>query len=374
MAIVERERLLWALDVLSTITPSRTTYPVLEMVRLDTSATELRLAATDLDVFLQLALPIEQGEPSSVAVLIPVLRRVLLAVSTDTVAVLVDGVHLEVRAGAARFRFDGVGPEEFPNVPHGEQGLPWHVRGSLLHAMCRTVSFCASRDETRPAMNGICIECSADRGTVLGPADLRVVATDGHRLAVRNTMRDFRAVEKFVVPRGLTDLVPETEELVKLSVGSCTIGATLSDRHIAMRLLNDAYPDYAPHLRWTSPCVLRCSRTELLEATERAARLRMSKVGTVAALLLSPEMSELYARNRRRSKVRVQLSSGRYEGTPLRIGFVADYMAGILQHMAGPFVKLGFASPEQSIVIEDDVPPPGTACLLMPIKDPPLPA
>src|SRR5262245_11757755 len=81
-----------------------------------------------------------------------------------------------LKCGGASYKLVGRVPDEVPAVGAGEAASWISLDGKVLRDMLAQTSFAISHDESRYALNGVLF-------TVIGK-ELRLVATDGHRLAV----------------------------------------------------------------------------------------------------------------------------------------------------------------------------------------------
>ena len=93
-------------------------------------------------------------------------------------------------------------PEEYPKLPKEESAPLVQVTGATLLEMIKKTAFAISTDETRYILNGVFFE-PREGGKV------RMVATDGHRLALveRELAGDFKLKSGVIIPRkGLFEL------------------------------------------------------------------------------------------------------------------------------------------------------------------------
>ncbi len=116
----------------------------------------------------------------------------------------IEVVHREVRvaAGATATAFSSPhDPEDFP-LPDRIKGMRVVVDAETLQEAIRRVTFAASRDASRPVLQGVLLEPAG--------ASLLMVATDGYRLAVQRveTLQDVPPTpQDWIVPaQGLADI------------------------------------------------------------------------------------------------------------------------------------------------------------------------
>src|SRR6266513_2997028 len=80
-----------------------------------------------------------------------------------------------IECGRSKFKLLGLPREEFPSFPAVKFDGAWKAAAGVVHKLVGHVAFAASTEESRPILNGVLWELRPDR--------MRMVATNGHRLA-----------------------------------------------------------------------------------------------------------------------------------------------------------------------------------------------
>lgn len=183
MLSVDRKALLAALETLKTVAPAKSGIPVLSNVSLASDGTSLKLSATDLYRSAWVTLPGDGHGTWS--------RAVDLRVALDrakrfrnghcTIGPASGGAEsltaLCLSEGPREFTVRGVDPSDTPPLPSDDKALPIvTIEASTLAACLDRVLYAVSPDMTRPHLNSVRFEVTRER--------LRLVATDGHRLAL----------------------------------------------------------------------------------------------------------------------------------------------------------------------------------------------
>jgi DNA polymerase III subunit beta len=157
-------------------------------------------------------------------------------------------------------------PESFPELPTftGEYAdIP--VRG-LQTLISRTVA-CVSTEESRFTLNG-----SLFIGSETG---LRMVATDGHRLALADMPGAFPTFRVLVPLFALRELLRLKASSVRFGANDGHLFFTTAGRTIITRKLTGNFPDYERVLpRDVKPNSLQIDRAVLLPVVERAVNLQ----------------------------------------------------------------------------------------------------
>src|SRR5207249_3729294 len=105
-----------------------------------------------------------------------------------------DNASVSLKCGSASYKLVGMAPDDFPPVVPSAQAAWIRLEAKTLREMLAATSFAISHDETRYALNGVLF--------ALAGKDARLVATDGHRLALASrTVGNVGAAVTGIVPR-----------------------------------------------------------------------------------------------------------------------------------------------------------------------------
>ena len=131
--------------------------------------------------------------------------------------------------------------DEFPSVPDCRFNESWRIRSGDLQKLISHTSFAVSTEESRPILNGVLWE--------LKPDMMRMVATNGHRLAKMEMpikSSGAPAADLIVPPKALEQirrLFPADEEL-EIARGDNHLGFRSPFTAVFTRLIEGPYPNY----------------------------------------------------------------------------------------------------------------------------------
>ncbi len=166
---------------------SRTTKPVLAMVKLRAEGQTLTATATDLEFGLRASVPADVYQPGETCVAPGKLMSVLAEVG-GRVELYLDGevVRLKVVGRRDKWQFPSGDPNEFPDLIESD-AEPVALLGSDLATAVRQVEYAASKNDNNPRFNcnGVYFD-AGDNG-------IRLVATDTKRLAIADCKADVPA-------------------------------------------------------------------------------------------------------------------------------------------------------------------------------------
>lgn len=188
---LSRRELLAAVKLAAKVATKRHSLPVLSHVLLRGQplphGARLTVAATDLETWLEVrvgATPEGSASlaPSSVAIPAKALADALAKRTLATVTLTLEPSRLTLSGGATQ-TLAGIDASEFPCAPDPAERSASAPAGKLAEALAR-VAYAASRNVTRYNLNAVLFEVPADGGA------LRLVATDGHHLALAECAHD----------------------------------------------------------------------------------------------------------------------------------------------------------------------------------------
>src|SRR5881409_2215374 len=175
---ITREQLQEGLAAVAAAIPAKTTLPVLANVLVEASkqAGGLRLSGTDLDIAVSTTVPAEVDADGAVTLPAKKLVDIARELPSGPVRVTAAGeARVSIESGRSKFKLLGLPREEFPSFPAVKFEKAWKAAAGVVHKLVGHVAFAASTEESRPILNGVLWE--------LRPDHMRMVATNGHRLA-----------------------------------------------------------------------------------------------------------------------------------------------------------------------------------------------
>jgi len=327
------------------IVERRNSMPILANVLLDARKGErgaLLIAATDLEVGIRSEHEAQVGKPGALTVSARKLYDVVRELPDETVSLgATANSYLELQCGRARFSLAGASAEEYPSLPEFPSDRLVRLPAAVLSVMITRVMYAASVDETRYNLNGAFVEVDA------GAGKLRMVATDGHRLALvdRALGPDVEGLASgVIIPRkGLAEMKrlvdEEDDDEVEIGFAGNSGLVRRGGVTLVMRLIEGEFPDYRKVIPASFEQALVLPAEVLVAALRRVAvlsseRSRAVKLdlgdGRLVVSSNNPDLGEA------QEEVDVD-----YEGAKLTLGFNVRYLLDALGALAAKEVRLG---------------------------------
>lgn len=348
---ISREALIKPLNLVAGVVERRQTLPILANVLLVLDGDRLSLTGTDLEVELvgrvQLPAAGESGE-----VTVPARKFVDICKSlpdgSDISFVAEDG-KVTVRSGRSRFTLSTLPAREFPNVEDSMGTHQFTIKQGQLKRLIDRTGFAMAQQDVRYYLNGMLWE--------LKDQQLKVVATDGHRLALCTLPEkvDVNGDIQVILPRKgvleMARLLLEDEEDIAVVIGSNHIRATTDDFTFTSKLVDGKFPDYQRVLPRSPNKIVLGSRLELRQAFTRTAILSNEKYRGVR-LKLTDNTLDIVANNPEQEEAEEAVPVD-YQGESLEVGFNVSYILDVLAVLSGEQIKLSLSDPNSSALLEE---------------------
>jgi DNA polymerase III subunit beta len=306
----------------------------------------LRLSGTDLDIAVSTTVAAEVDADGAVTLPAKKLVDIARELPSGPVRVTAAGeARVSIESGRSKFKLLGLPRDEFPSFPVVKFDKAWKAAAGVVQKLVGHVSFAASTEESRPILNGVLWELRPDR--------MRMVATNGHRLAKMDVPATGGSTADLIVP-------PKAlEQIRRLYSGDAEIELAKSDNHIGFRaggtfvfsrLIEGPYPNYEQVIPRENDKQATIDKTAMAAALRRMSvvasdqthRIRLAfSGGNLKFSVQTPDLGEA------QDELAVT-----YEGEPLEIGFNATYLLEILKYMPTDEVRFTFKAPERAATIE----------------------
>jgi DNA polymerase-3 subunit beta len=339
---------------------------VLANILVETTDKGIRLSGTDLDIAVSTEVTADVETNGAITIPAKKLSEIARELPPSPVKIAAAGEQrITLDCGRSHFKILGLPKDEFPSFPSVRFNESWRIRSGELQKLISHTSFAVSTEESRPILNGVLWE--------LRPEMMRMVATNGHRLAKMELPIKTAAApssDLIVPPKALEQvrrLFPEDEEL-EIARGDNHLGFRSPFTSVFTRLIEGPYPPYDQVIPRDNNRIAIADRLALMGALRRMSviasdqthRIRLSfNSALVRFSVQTPDLGEA-----------TDELPIRFTGDPLDIGFNANYLLEILRYIPTEEVKLTFKAPERASTIEPEgwSDPASYLCLVMPLR------
>jgi DNA polymerase-3 subunit beta len=327
-----REVLLKPLQAVSGIIERRHTLPILSNVLLQQDGERMSFIATDIEIEITAAVGLQTAsDAKGVTVGARKLLDILRALPEGAeISLAAADKRLQVKSGKSRFNLQTLAPEDFPRLaaPEGET-VRIELPQKLLKSLFALVQYAMAQQDIRYYLNGLLM--------LIDAGELRVVATDGHRLAMATHAVASKHIgrQEVILPRKtileLSKLLAESDEPVAIELSANQARFTFGDIVLVSKLVDGKFPDYQRVIPAEQPKRLRLGRVPLQQALQRASILTSDKFRGVRWVLTSGSL-KISCSNTEQEEAQEELDVG-YSGEALDIGFNVSYLLDVLNNL-----------------------------------------
>jgi DNA polymerase-3 subunit beta len=354
---IEKSDLHRGLSRLQAVVEKRHSMPILANVLLDASRQgdhgRLELVATDLEVGVRDVHSAEVDNSGSITVSARRLFDIVRELPDQPVQLVAEpDAFLQIDSRRIHFSLAGTTAEEYPNLPDFSPDRLVSLQASILSTMIERTMYAASLDETRYNLNGVYFE------TLLETQKVRMVATDGHRLALvdRGIGSEVEGLASdVIIPRkGLAELKrlvdEEDADQVEIGFEGNSGLARKNSVTLVMRLIEGKFPDYQQVIPSNTEHHLTLPSEPLIRAVRRVALLSIERSHAVK-LELTSGVLRLSSSNPDLGQAQEELDVD-YTGDDLSIGFNAKYLQESLVAFGAKEVQLSLHDASSPVMVQ----------------------
>ncbi len=345
----KRDEILAPLAAVSGIIERRHTLPILSNVLIDRGADALSFLATDIEI--QITARSTLGAAGEARALTVGARKLV-----DILRALPDGVEvtlqqqdkrLLVKAGKSRFSLQTLPAEDFPRLakPAGDAAR-FSLSQKSFRRLLGLVQYAMAQQDIRYYLNGLLM--------VIEDRQLRLVATDGHRLAFASLRLDAELPrQEAIVPRKtvieLSKLLADSDDEVSVELSPSQAAFSFGTVDLVSKLVDGKFPDYTRVIPTQHKNRMHTEREPLRQALMRAAILSNEKFRGVRWVLAEGTL-KIVSSNAEQEEAHEELEV-KYSGDALDIGFNVNYLLDVLNNVAGGEIECAFGDSASSALI-----------------------
>ncbi|MCF7809369.1 DNA polymerase III subunit beta [bacterium] len=329
----------------------------------------LDITATDLEITITSKVEIIESEGDG-SVLIQAKRLQELVSKLPDVPLEVE-VHEGRKVtlnceGVGVYTLPGGDPMDFPELPSVEAKINFKISGEFLKRLISKTVFAVSRDDMRPILTGILMQIRSN--------ELRVVATDGHRLSriIRRGIEFSGEARDVVIPmKALNLLTRSLDDADEPEIGIAETRAYFYTEHqrLITRLIDGHYPKYESVIPDDNPYKMTVNADEFMATVGRvsifANQISHQVKLSISDMDMKLETEDPELGGRGEEKIAID-----YSGEPLEIAYNSSYLIDVLRQIDTEEVVFALKSTNDAAVVtatgqqEDE----DHLMLLMPIR------
>src|SRR3990172_6992531 len=242
---IQRDALLRPLQAVSGVVEKRHTLPILSNILMQRKQDQISLVATDLEIQVSTHISVEGkgSEELSLTVSARKLQDILRALPDGVDAVLdAQNNRLQIRAARSRFNLQTLPASDFPTLADpGPLQAKIQLTQKELRELLLLVQYAMAQQDIRYYLNGLLL--------VLEAGQVKVVATDGHRLSyAARPLGAEQEKREVILPRKavleLARLLADSEDAVTIEIFGSMVRFGFGSTVLTTKIIDGKVPEY----------------------------------------------------------------------------------------------------------------------------------
>lgn len=336
------------INIVSKAVSARSTMPVLEGIYICAGADgKMVLKANDMELCIETDMEADVITPGEAVINAKLLGNIMKSLKSEKAHITVTEGCVSIKGGKARFELPLISAAEFPDIAKPENGSSVRINKSILKEMINKTIFAVATIDTRPVLMGCLLEIKGK--------NLRMVAVDGYRMALRNATLDEEFEDnRIIIPtkalNELTKILKDDDEYVNISWSGNHALFEFDGCRMYTRLIEGEYINYESIINIDAPEEIECCKEELFDAVQRAALVLAGENGKSIKMRIEENNINISCESSFGS-VDDNIEVENY-GFELTIGFNHRYLIDALKSCDCETVKLKIKASRNPIIIE----------------------
>lgn len=347
---IKREDILGPLQQVIGAVERRQTLPILGNVLFKSSDGDLTLTATDLEIEMVANVNADSSEDFQTTLPARKLLDICKALPDgSSINFAIDENRVSLTSARSRFTLASLPARDFPGLDEIEAQQTFSIAQDQFKHLFDKTSFAMAQQDVRYYLNGILMELASGK--------IRLVATDGHRLALSEQDLDTGVEEdkQLIIPR---KAVLELSRL--LEPGDSSANIVLSQNHLRVetgslvfttKLIDGKFPDYQRVIPVDGNKTMEVERDTLKQSLSRISILSNEKYRGIRLSLSSGNLA-IQANNPDQEEAEEELQVN-YDESEMEIGFNVTYLIDVLNVLNSDKVQIKLKDSNSSAIISD---------------------
>lgn len=373
---VTGDKLVDYLTKLNSVIPTRSPLPILDNILFELQGNELKLLASDLEIFIRTTVVVDGKKDGKVAIPAKKLLEISRTLSSTNLDIDVnDKNRITIKTKNGKYTIGGEPSDDFP-VPEEKSDMhKLEFDGHTLRRCLSKVIHAVNTDELRRNMSGVLLDVKKN--------ELKFVATDGFRLG-KIIKDDFElsadVEEKIIIPLKTSNMIlrlnNSNDSVIEFDENDLKV--SFGDVEIYSKLIDDTFPSYENVIPADNDKILKINKDELSNSLRRALifadvitkRVRLEI--TNKNMIIKADNPEIGSEGEETIESNFVSNSGDedFDKTPFVIAFNAGYLLDAVSQMETDEINISFGSPSKAAITtpSEQKPNENFIELIMPVR------
>ena len=331
--------------------PSHTTMPILECILIEARTGDLVLTSNDMEMGIETHVKAGVEERGLIAVEAKMFSEIVRKLP-DEIVTFESDIHdrITISSGKAKFAISGRSGEEFTALPSVDMDDCVTLSQHTLKSLIQETIFAVANSENSKVMNGELFEIRRDI--------FRVVALDGHRIAIRTVaLKESFEDKKVIVPgKALQDISRiisgEMDEIVRLYFSKNHIIFEIPGTRVVSRLIDGEFYNVDQMISNDFETKIVVNRMSFLSCADRATLF--VREGDKKPIVFEAEDQELHLSIESPLGSMNETLEILKEGRDIIIGFNPRLMIDALRAISDEEITIYLMNPKAPCFIRDE--------------------
>lgn len=346
-----REDLLPALQLVNSVVDRRQNLPILSNLLLKLSSDTISVTATDMEVEMKCS--VQKATDTNGQITVPARKFLDICRSLPDEAEInfeTNEEKLVLKSGKSRFTLVTQPAEEFPETDFLETKTEFTISQLEFHTLIHDTMFAMAQQDVRYYLNGMLLEFEKET--------LRAVATDGHRLALKEIKCSLPTIDKsqLILPRKtvqeLIKIISQEEQDMVIQLTANHIRFKVGNTVLTSKLIDGKFPEYQRVIPETIDTPLIADKETLKQSLTRASILSNEKYRGVR-ITIEENKLKAEAQNPEQEQAEEEIEAN-YSGPTVEIGFNVSYLLDAINAIKTDTVKILIFDANSSCLILPD--------------------
>ncbi|PIZ04994.1 MAG: DNA polymerase III subunit beta [Gammaproteobacteria bacterium CG_4_10_14_0_8_um_filter_38_16] len=363
---LQREQLLKPLQLVIGAVDHKQAMPILSNVLLQVTNKKLSVTGTDLEIELIGQSDLTHADTIDAKLTLPARKLFDICKAlpeSSSIELYQDRDRVTLKANRSRFTMSTLSADEFPSVESSESSVTFTITQEELSTLLHRTAFAMAQQDVRYYLNGMLFEIADNV--------LRVVATDGHRLAlnqtnIQSTAQNLQVIVPYKAVMELMRLLKDADKLLTIHLGHHHVRIFCDNFVFTSKLVEGRFPDYQRVIPKMGDKTILVDRDILKQALLRTAILCHDKVRGVRFELQKGNL-KLSANNPEHEAAEEEMDV-QYQGDNLDVGFNITYLLDVLSVVNVGSVRLTLIDTNSSMRIDEPGNEASSIFVVMPMR------
>lgn len=347
---LRRDTLLKPLLLTTGFVEKKQTMPILSNVYIKKAGNEITIISNDMEIQASITVSGEMSGEDFIITLPAKKLQDILKIFQEDIDVIFErnDNKVLVKSGATKFTLQSLPADHYPLLRITDNCIcQFTLEQSNLKNLLGQIQYAMADKDSRVFLNGMLFEVKNNQ--------LRLVATDAHRLGFVNTLIN-ETVENCnsIIPRKtiieLYKLLEDTNQPVTIKIYPNQVCFETEGKQLITKVIDGKYPDYERVIPLGNDKLCLIRRDALLRAIERVAVIGIDKLKTVT-IEVHNNLLILTCRNEDQEDSRDEVEITYQHEEQLKVSFNIHYVRDLLTNSHAEHLQWAFFDGQRSVLV-----------------------